>query len=243
MGITMSCTCPDYQDRYIHCKHILTILIKVYHLPFGDNMYHTLSTTKYSRINARSSGRRVDPSVLIPEHARRRIANIRQGAAQSAQQEVQRKPLESSNCPVCYERFTKAQAVDVIYCKTCGSNVHGVCFKRANQARGGDAICMVCKAKWIYQNTLPSGSRPPLDEAHMYEGRPNFAKELGISRERDTSTYKNNDFWSGNYRKRKYWGRSRCDYDSEDECDDSEDDDRDDDLDEIYGLMGRGGFF
>jgi hypothetical protein len=52
------------------------VLFKVYRLNCSSPLFGSLSTRKEDRIEARSSARIVDPSILVPEEIRRKILNI-----------------------------------------------------------------------------------------------------------------------------------------------------------------------
>lgn len=66
----------DYAIRRVHCKHILMVLFKVYRLPCSHSMFRSLTTNREQRLEARSLGHVVDPSVLIPPEIRRKIMAI-----------------------------------------------------------------------------------------------------------------------------------------------------------------------
>lgn len=37
-----------------------------------------------------------------------------------------RRPLDTSDCPVCCEEFEPDKADEIVYCRTCGNNIHMV---------------------------------------------------------------------------------------------------------------------
>ncbi|KAG0734979.1 hypothetical protein G6F57_014674 [Rhizopus arrhizus] len=192
----IKCTCMDYSMRKTHCKHILMVLLKVYCLPFDSPLYRSLSTKKDERIHARSFCQQVDPSVLVPEEARERIMKLMYGSSEeiAALSEAQRRPLDTSDCPVCFEEFEEEKINEIDYCKTCGNNIHKECFTMWASSKGSDVTCVYCRSKWIFPD-LSEGPKKrtgkDLDSEHRLEGNfANFAQELGLEVKRDTSTYR-----------------------------------------------------
>lgn len=64
-------------------------------------------------------------------------------------------------------------------------------------SKGSNVTCVYCRSKWVVEKpkdtTTRKNSVRNLDQSHIHEGYyANFAKELGLERKRDTSTYKSN---------------------------------------------------
>lgn len=163
----------------------------------GDPMFQSLRTTRDQRINARSSGRVVDPSVLIPANVRQRIMRYTHHShpeLDTVEEEVaERRPLDTSDCPICFEEFEAAQIETIVFCRVCGNNIHEECFNMWKQSKGNDVTCVYCRSPWVSPEV--EKIKRKMKHYHpdlIYEERPNFAEELGISRKRDTSTYKQN---------------------------------------------------
>lgn len=183
----------DHRIRGTHCKHILMVLLKVYRLRWDSPMFRSLYTSTEERLLARSSGRNVDRSVLVPTSIREKILKLTtEGSeAQSSEQAAERRPLDTSDCPICFEEFEQAKINLIDYCKVCGNNIHQECFNMWKASKGREVTCVYCRAQWVSNNAASKKSIYQLDSAHRYEGTANFAKELGMERKRDTSTYKN----------------------------------------------------
>lgn len=98
-----------------------------------------------------------------------------------------RKPLEG-DCPVCVMEFQVAD--DVIWCKAaCGNNIHRDCFEQWAKSKPGVAKCVYCRSHWKGdEDSVKRIAKSGLGEMNE-EGYVNVAGELGISTERDTSTY------------------------------------------------------
>ncbi|CAO3633924.1 unnamed protein product [Mucor hiemalis] len=127
----IKCTCMDYAIRRVHCKHILMVLFKVYRLPCSHSMFKSLTTNREQRLEARSLGRVVDPSVLVPPEIRQKIMSIAyknhpDAAPAAEEQATQRRSLNTSDCPICFEEFEEASIDQIDFCKVCGNNVHKV---------------------------------------------------------------------------------------------------------------------
>lgn len=59
------------------------------------------------------------------------------------------------DCPICYEALASGDGKPgepVVFCKTCGNNVHRDCFERWSQSKrstGGKVTCIYCRADWF----------------------------------------------------------------------------------------------
>ncbi|KAK4519506.1 Elongation of fatty acids protein 2 [Mucor velutinosus] len=195
IGNVISCSCMDHIIRRTHCKHILMVLLKVYRLGLDSPMFQSLRTSNEDRLRARSGGRNVDHSVLVPTAIREKILKLTTGhsEAHSTEQVNERRPLDTSDCPICFEEFEQAKINLIDYCKVCGNNIHQECFNMWKASKGRDVTCVYCRAQWVSPNANNGATKKSarqLDSAHRFEGRANFAQELGMERKRDTSTYK-----------------------------------------------------
>ncbi|KAI7904525.1 uncharacterized protein BX663DRAFT_502686 [Cokeromyces recurvatus] len=205
IGQTISCTCMDNRMRRRHCKHILMILFKVYRLPSSSPLYHTLKTTREQRLIARSTHALVDPTVLVPATIRQRILNLTHEKHPDVvviddEEKTSRRPLDTSDCPICFEVFEEAKIDHIVFCQVCGNNIHDECFNMWKQSKGARNVsCVYCRSKWVFPKEDNNISKKPislLDKEHINEGVPNFAKELGLSLVRDRSTYKTSKGYS-----------------------------------------------
>lgn len=144
---------------------------------------------------ARSSGCIVDPSVLVPLNIRNKILSLKyEGLPQTEPQEQpQRRPLDTSDCPICFEEFEQDKIDTIDFCKVCGNNIHQECFDMWKASKGSNVTCVYCRSKWVYASSSAGPTKKPLyalGHDHINEGVANFAKELGMTRKRDTSLYK-----------------------------------------------------
>ncbi|KAI9281603.1 hypothetical protein BY458DRAFT_499080 [Sporodiniella umbellata] len=201
IGGRMKCTCVDHSLRRNFCKHILMVLLRVYRLPYQSAMFQKLSTKKEDRLNARSLCQPVDPSILVPDETKERILKIMRGDTPEFSTQTERRPLATSDCPVCFEPFEQAEIDTIDYCQLCGNNIHQACFAMWASTKGNPPTCVYCRSEWVTKESLKK-KKVQLDSAHNIEyNYPNFAQELGLSTKRDTSTYQS----TGSYSRRPYW--------------------------------------
>ncbi|KAL9097243.1 MAG: hypothetical protein Q9165_000670 [Trypethelium subeluteriae] len=107
-----------------------------------------------------------------------------------------RKPIED-DCPICCCPFETEgdDADDIVWCKaSCGNNIHKTCFEQwaatkkvANYGSAAQVTCPFCRSPW--QGDEDSLKKIAKCGAKNAEGYVNVAEQLGISQERDLSTY------------------------------------------------------
>ncbi|KAI8079089.1 uncharacterized protein B0P05DRAFT_470126 [Gilbertella persicaria] len=191
----ISCTCMDHSIRRSYCKHILMILVKVYRLPFIDLMFKSLSTKPDQRIQARQHSSIIDPSVLVSEEIQKKVMGIyyHNHEPESSETKSERRPLDNNDCPICFEEFEEEKINETDYCKVCGNNIHKECFQMWAASKGRNVTCVYCRSNWnptSESSKTGKKSAYELDYAHVNEGYyANFAKELGLEKKRDNSTY------------------------------------------------------
>jgi hypothetical protein len=117
------------------------------------------------------------------------------------EQDGNRKPIEGE-CPICYDDLEPRKDA-IVYCKaSCGNNVHKDCMQKWISMTRGKATCPYCRATWAAEDGF---------EGKL--GYVNVAGQLGLSRERDYSTY--HQFWVR--RHLGGGGRRRRDFDDYDD--------------------------
>ncbi|ORZ21364.1 hypothetical protein BCR42DRAFT_407403 [Absidia repens] len=183
IGSQLSCTCRDFLHRRAHCKHILTILLKVFRLhpssPIFTTLYPSLNT-----LHEIFSSRVPDPASFIPQELKAIIdRNIKSGPAQSGTKTA-RRPIDTSDCPVCCDEFDDTKIQDILFCRVCGNNIHAECFEMWKKTKLANITCVYCRSPWEEPveviNKLKIGN----------EGYINLRQELGLPEKRDTSTYR-----------------------------------------------------
>jgi len=146
-----SCTCIDSKDgtsRY-HCKHILFILLKVYHLSTSDPRVYQkafLSTelTDIFDHYGGTNGLMADATVT-----EKYLELISEGKVRRKKMVPQK--LIEGDCPICCEKMKTSD--NVIYCKYgCGNNVHKDCYDKwittKSEASMEEVKCVYCRARW-----------------------------------------------------------------------------------------------
>jgi uncharacterized protein YbjQ (UPF0145 family) len=100
-----------------------------------------------------------------------------------------RKPIEG-DCPVCVMEFEESdKSEDIIWCKAaCGNNIHRHCFEQWAKSKPGAPKCVYCRTVW--KGDEDSLKRIVKGAGKIgAEGYINVASELGLSVERDMSSY------------------------------------------------------
>ncbi|KAL1999785.1 hypothetical protein VTN02DRAFT_3981 [Thermoascus thermophilus] len=171
VGKEPACTCPDARKGN-QCKHIIYVLVNVLKAP--EHLQYQLAFLS---------------SELREIFQRAPISPADNASTDDAA--GKRKPVEG-DCPICFMEFDP-KTDDVVWCKTvCGNNVHRTCFQRwaATQRTNGGVRCVYCRAPWQSDDANDLVLERLLREGQVNdEGYVNVAAQLGLSGERDYSTY------------------------------------------------------
>ncbi|KAH0613138.1 uncharacterized protein H6S33_009518 [Morchella sextelata] len=177
-----TCSCPDGIQNGL-CKHILYVMMKV--LKARDELVYqpALLSTELEQIFLKA------PAAPASDLSNSGPSN--------------RKPLEDDDCPICYSEFDNEEST--VYCKSqCGTNIHEACFRQWAATKGpGLVTCVMCRQPWQSENVKSALVNGKIGE----EGYVNVAEQLGMSLERDTSTYAPGfgAYGGHGYRRRGYW--------------------------------------
>ncbi|KAL2136470.1 hypothetical protein VTI74DRAFT_3489 [Chaetomium olivicolor] len=185
-----SCDCPHARQGN-QCKHVLYVLAKVLRAKY-EYVYQLALLSEELREIFAGAPPPVDPD----------------GEGAGRDGGGKRKPVEG-DCPICFCEMEAEGREAVVWCRAaCGQNMHKGCFEtwaatKRRQAGGGEVTCPYCRSAWegdkdMLKNIERKGKRNA-------EGYVNVASQLGISTERDYSTYSR--WWSGHpssYRRRYY---------------------------------------
>ncbi|KAI8149487.1 hypothetical protein BJV82DRAFT_588249 [Fennellomyces sp. T-0311] len=187
IGPTIKCECRDFIYRRTHCKHILMVLTKVFHVnatsaacqslhlsePVSDGMLSRSSVTK-----------------CASEQVQRQLEHKLYGKPLSQEDDAEgtkRRPLDTSDCPVCFEEFSEAELPVILFCKSCGNNIHKSCFDTWRSQGRSKVTCVYCRAEWV--DEASSSKKVNLKHLRNEEGYVNLGELAGLSSKRDTSTY------------------------------------------------------
>ncbi|SAL99288.1 hypothetical protein [Absidia glauca] len=184
IGPSTSCSCRDFIHRRRHCKHILVILLKMFHLHPSSPIFRTIKPSQ-NVLRDIFSTCIPDPTALVPEALKALIDKKMHGEPVNVEIKTERRPLDSSDCPVCCDEFDEAKVDGIVFCIVCGNNIHKICFETWKRTRGANVTCVFCRSPW----EDPFAPKKPLPLSRNHEGFVNFGMELGLSNKRDTSTY------------------------------------------------------
>ncbi|KAF3036932.1 hypothetical protein E8E12_005712 [Didymella heteroderae] len=189
VGLIPSCNCP-HARKGNQCKHIIYIMLRV--LKAREEIAYQLALTDTELREL------IKNAPLIP--GVETDGNDKPGE----EQDGNRKPIDGE-CPICYDELDLKKD-DIVYCKTsCGNNVHKACMQSWIQvAARGNVTCPYCRATWDMEETL-DGNLGKVDIRGLQrneDGYLNVASQLGLSGERDYSTY--HQFWVRRQLGRRY---------------------------------------
>ena len=171
-----TCTCPNFVKGNPQCKHILYVLIKMLKAPERLQYQLAFLTNELREI--------FDHAGPLPVEK-----------LDDSDKDGKRKPVEG-DCPICCDDLEPA-AEEIVWCRAaCGNNLHKSCFDRWKASkRGGQVTCPYCRTPWQGD---ANGLKDMAKSGQMgVDGYVNVASELGISGERDYSTY--HSFWARNH--------------------------------------------
>ncbi|KAI4641084.1 hypothetical protein J4E93_007962 [Alternaria ventricosa] len=195
VGLVPSCDCP-HAKKGNQCKHIIYVMLRV--LKAREDVAYQLALI---RSELREVIKNAPP-----------IPGVETDGKDGTEQEGQdgnRKPIEGE-CPICYDELGENEPI--VYCKaSCGNNVHKACMANWIAVSKGKATCPYCRAKWE-ADTGFEGKLGEVDTKNLErneDGYVNVAGQLGLSGERDYSTY--HQYWVR--RHLGHGGRRRGGYD------------------------------
>ncbi|CAO3646312.1 unnamed protein product [Cunninghamella echinulata] len=185
IGPRISCSCRDFIYRRLHCKHVLAILMKAFHLPLNSPMFTDL-TPRLDVLQAVFSTCIPDPSSFVPAELQSLVNKRINGEVDdpALNNTIERRPLDTSDCPVCCEEFDANKINEITFCRICGNNVHQACFNMWKSTRGSDTTCVFCRAPWEPKKSKKQEKN--LNE----EGYLNLGEVLGLPSKRDYSEYR-----------------------------------------------------
>lgn len=180
VGLEPSCDCP-HAKKGNQCKHLVYIMLRV--LKAREDVAYQLALTSTELREL------IKNAPLIP--GVETDGNDNPGE----EQDGNRKLIEGE-CPICYDELN-SENDEIVYCKaSCGNNVHKACMQSWIQvATRGKATCPYCRATWDTEEPF-DGNLGNVDVKGLQrneDGYLNVAGQLGLSGERDYSSY--HQFW------------------------------------------------
>jgi hypothetical protein len=177
-----SCNCP-HAMKGNQCKHIVYVMLRV--LKAREDIGYQLALTSPELRDLFAN------AAPIPGSEPQDSNNV---AADAVEEDGNRKPIEGE-CPICYADFEPNERSNIVYCKaSCGNNVHKDCMQSWATAKAGKVTCPYCRAQWA-EDDIGGGFSDNVGDVNLdgaertEEGYVNVARQLGISGERDYSSY------------------------------------------------------
>ncbi|OKL59115.1 hypothetical protein UA08_05745 [Talaromyces atroroseus] len=190
ISLQPSCTCPDALKGN-QCKHIIYVLVNV--LKVREDLRYQLAFLS-SELQE------------IFDNAPLETKDDASFSSSDKESDGKRKPIDGE-CAICYMEF-QPETEKIIWCETsCGNNIHKACFDQwAASSRENGVRCVYCRAEWPTTNPRDLDMKSLMGNAEYSEdGYLNVANAVGLSGERDYSTY--NRFW-----RRRHFGRGYGSY-------------------------------
>ncbi|KAL6231785.1 hypothetical protein BDW75DRAFT_34563 [Aspergillus navahoensis] len=169
-----TCNCPDARKGN-QCKHICYVLVKVLKAPSHLQYQLAFLSSELREIYENSPLRTLKDK------------------AEEHDTDGKRKAVEG-DCPICFMEF-KPDKEDIVWCRAaCGNNIHKACFQKWAASSNHQGVrCVYCRSPWQNQDT--DGRVDVTLEQLVAQGRVgedgyiNVASQMGLSGERDFSTY------------------------------------------------------
>ncbi|KAG6196880.1 hypothetical protein E4U50_008061 [Claviceps purpurea] len=168
IGRMPSCSCP-HALKGNQCKHIIYILARVLHAPLDLVYQLAFLSTELREIFAAAPNTGDNSSPLDSTRG-------------------QRKAIED-DCPICFSPFDAQSPESIVWCRAaCGQNIHQECFEMwAKTKTGSQVTCPFCRSAW--EGDPEMVLKVERSRGTIQEGYLNVAEQLGMSTERDYSSY------------------------------------------------------
>ncbi|CAO2658717.1 Nn.00g064400.m01.CDS01 [Neocucurbitaria sp. VM-36] len=204
IDIKPSCDCP-HAKKGNQCKHIIYVLLRV--MKAQEHVAYQLALLGSE---LRDVIKNAPPNPGVETDGK--------DGTEKEGEDTNRKPIEGE-CPICYDELEDKEVV--VYCKaSCGNNVHKDCMQKWMAMTRGKTTCPYCRAKWTEETGL-DGKPGNVDMKGLEknnDGYANVAGQLGLSGQRDYSTY--HPFWVRQHLGYGRGGRRRGGYEYADDDDD-----------------------
>jgi hypothetical protein len=147
-GGKIQCSCPDHDQNWKLCKHMLFVLIRI----LGINREIVYNDYFKMVEDARKSFNVTNSTIdLCSHYLQKREAMLLEGVSrEDLSSGVKRKPIqEEDSCPICLEEFSSTKE-KIDWCKgQCGNNVHNSCFVKWSK-KLDTVSCVYCRSAWIW---------------------------------------------------------------------------------------------
>ncbi|KAB8257421.1 RING finger domain protein [Aspergillus pseudonomiae] len=173
IGKEPTCTCPDARKGN-QCKHICYVLVNVLKAP-----QHLQYQLAFLSMELREI---YEGSFLSREQTK--VDDDNGG---------NRKAVEG-DCPICFMEF-EPDREEIVWCRAaCGNNIHKTCFQQWAVLQKSQGVrCVFCRSPWEADTSDVNLEQLRAQGQTTAEGYINVASQLGLSGQRDYSTY--HPFW------------------------------------------------
>lgn len=180
-----TCDCPHARAGN-QCKHTLFVLDKVLRAKY-EHVYQLALLSSELR----------DIFAAAPNPVKDKGGD---------QLDKRRKAIDG-DCPICFEEMETGSGKEaLVWCKAaCGQNIHKQCFDMwaSTKRSSGKITCPYCRSNWEVDAETLDVANIKRSGVLNKDGYVNIADQLGISTQRDYTTYSR--WWSGhsNYHGRR----------------------------------------
>lgn len=175
IGQVPTCDCPHAQKGN-QCKHLVYIMLRVLKAPEAIAIQLALTSSELRDLFHNAAP---IPTADSGVDGKTEIA---------AETDGNRKPIEGECC-ICYTEFEPDKEA-IVYCKAaCGNNVHKSCMQTWMSVKSGKATCPYCRSEWVHDDGGFDGKVDLQGATYSEDGYVNIASQLGLSGQRDYSTY------------------------------------------------------
>eukprot|EP00747_Dinoflagellata_sp_TGD_P032763 gnl/TRDRNA2_/TRDRNA2_136194_c1_seq1.p1 gnl/TRDRNA2_/TRDRNA2_136194_c1~~gnl/TRDRNA2_/TRDRNA2_136194_c1_seq1.p1 ORF type:complete len:581 (+),score=77.73 gnl/TRDRNA2_/TRDRNA2_136194_c1_seq1:704-2446(+) len=168
------CSCLDFAKAGGVCKHLLFVTLRVLRLPSDDyRVWQTSYTRSELQPIVARLGSDTEPNMTseLPSGVQADavvLRGYRQALGDDGQQPT-RRPLPA-DCPICFEEMLEAPegsaaAAAIVFCRTCGHNVHADCQCRWAAVASAGNVCPMCRSPWTEAAAGGSASDGPVNLA------------------------------------------------------------------------------
>lgn len=131
-----TCSCPDFRDRDVTCKHLCFVYYKLLGFKIGD--YHPDSVHVWNQLE--TFHKKTNPTQPNPENKHDSSSNSSTDLNTSEKPETPK--FRNTECGICCDEFTEEDMVKICT-NSCNNACHMDCYKRWSTKNKN---CIYCRA-------------------------------------------------------------------------------------------------
>lgn len=139
------CTCPDFSQRGMRCKHIYFLLIKGLKISHDDaeDLFYDDEDLEDMRERIHNTAH-----LFVSDAKRKKYKKMKKSHEGGVtDNKVAQKSFEGASCPICLDDLKETD--HIVYCQyTCGNNYHKQCIDEFKKAFKGRFKCTLCQGYW-----------------------------------------------------------------------------------------------